>query len=180
MIVLNIPKQKNKKINNMKNLTNEHLAYIAGFLDGDGCILAQIVRGNTYRYKHTIRFSVVFYQKKNNHWFLIGLKEQLNKGNIRMRKDGMAELCILGKTPVKEVLTLLLPYLQIKKRLAKLVLQIIEKINDVRSEASFIEVCKLVDKTAEYTYSKKRTITSENVQKTFKLPVETEEFIATK
>lgn len=160
-----------------KDLTNENLAYIAGFLDGDGCILTQIVKGKTYKYKHTIRFSIIFYQKKNNHWFLIWLQKKINKGNIRIRKDDMIELCILGANPVKEMLILLIPFLQIKKNLAKLVLNIIDNVKNVSSEACFIEVCKLVDKTAEYTYSKKRTITSVTVQETFKLPVETVEFI---
>jgi hypothetical protein len=163
-----------------KELKNEDLAYIAGFLDGDGCILTQIVKRKDYKYKHTIRFSIVFYQKKNNHWFLIWLQKKINKGNIRIRKDNMAELCILGSTPVKELLVLLMPYLVIKKNLAKLVIDIIENVKNVSSEASFIEVCKLVDKTAEYTYSKKRTITAITVQETFKLPVETVEFIETK
>lgn len=163
-----------------KELKIEDLAYIAGFLDGDGCILTQIVKGKTYKYKHTIRFSIVFYQKKNNHWFLIWLQKKISKGNIRIRKDDMAELCILGSIPVKELLVLLMPYLIIKKNLAKLVIDIIENVKNVSSEASFIEVCKLVDKTAEYTYSKKRTITAITVQETFKLPVETVEFIETK
>jgi hypothetical protein len=45
----------------------DSLSYIAGFLDGDGCVLAQIVRGSTYKYKHTIRVSITFYQKKSRH-----------------------------------------------------------------------------------------------------------------
>jgi hypothetical protein len=49
-----------------KELNNEQLAYLAGFLEGDGCILAQIVKGGQYRYKYTIRLNVVFYQKKIN------------------------------------------------------------------------------------------------------------------
>lgn len=163
-----------------KELTNEELAYIAGFLDGDGRILTQIVKGKTYKYKHTIRFSIVFYQKKNNHWFLIWMQQKLNKGTIRICKEDLIELCISGIIPVKEILSLLLPFLHIKKNLAKLVLNIINNVKKVSSEACFIEVCNLVDKTAEYTYSKKRIITSVTVQEALKLPVETVEFIKKK
>lgn len=156
------------------NLKIEDLAYIAGFLDADGSILTQIVKGPTYKYKHRIRISIIFYQKKKYNWFLIGLQKQLKKGTIRIRKDDMAELIILGNKPIKMLLTQLLPFLKIKKNLARLVLNIIEQIPNSRSEADFIEVCKLVDKTADYTYSKKRTITSITVQQNIKLPVETE------
>jgi hypothetical protein len=158
----------------MVDLTQEDLAYIAGFLDGDGSILAQIVKGSAYRYKHRIRVSVVFYQKKRHHWFLIWLKGKLRTGNIRIKKDGMAEFVVLGNEPVRRFLVLLEPFLKIKKPLCKLVLNIIEDIQKIDSEASFIEVCRLVDKTAEYTYSKKRMITSLTVQESIKLPVETE------
>jgi hypothetical protein len=58
-----------KKI--IKNLTREDLAYLAGFLEGGGCILAQIVKGGTYKYKYTIRLSIVFYQRKDKHWFFL-------------------------------------------------------------------------------------------------------------
>lgn len=159
----------------MSSLTREDLAYIAGFLDADGSILTQIVRGSAYKYKHRIRISLVFYQKKRYHWFLIWLRGKLKMGNIRIKKDGMAELVILGNEPVRRFLVLLEPFLKIKKPLCRLVLNIIEDISKIDSEASFIEVCKLVDKTAEYTYSKKRTITSLTVQERIKLPVETEE-----
>jgi len=159
----------------MVDLTREDLAYTAGFLDGDGSILAQIVKGSAYRYKHRIRISVVFYQKKRHHWLLIWLKSKLRVGNIRIKKDGMAEFVVLGNEPVRRFLVLLEPFLKIKKPLCKLVLNIIEDIQKIDSEASFIEVCRLVDKTAEYTYSKKRMITSLTVQESIKLPVETEE-----
>jgi hypothetical protein len=49
------------------DLNKEQSAYLAGFLEGDGCILVQIVKGSQYKYKHTIRVSVVFYQKKDKH-----------------------------------------------------------------------------------------------------------------
>ena len=160
-----------------KQLTKEDLAYIAGFLDGDGCILTQIVKGVTYKYKFTIRISIVFYQKKSNHWFLIWLKSKLEYGNIRIRNDGMAELVILGAKPVKSLLNSILPFLKLKHKLAILVLQIYDKLNTVKTEVDFIEVCKLVDKTIEYTYSKKRLITSVVVEETLKLPVETEKLL---
>jgi intein-encoded DNA endonuclease-like protein len=44
-------------------LKDEEKAYIAGFLDGDGSIMAQLVSRKDYRLRYQIRVSVVFYQK---------------------------------------------------------------------------------------------------------------------
>ena len=50
-----------------KTLTPVDFAYIAGFLDGDGSIMAQIVRNDSYLYGFSIRLSVVFFQKIKHH-----------------------------------------------------------------------------------------------------------------
>jgi archaellum biogenesis ATPase FlaH len=77
----------------------------------------------------------------------------------------MSELYIVGVIPVKTILLQLMPYLIIKKPTAKLILLIIDKLDQVKTRSDFIEVCKLVDKIAEYTDSKKRIITAEYVSK---------------
>ena len=41
--------------------------YLAGFIDGDGCILAQIIRREDTRFKFGIRMSVTVYQKSSRH-----------------------------------------------------------------------------------------------------------------
>jgi hypothetical protein len=156
-----------------KKLDDKQLAYLAGFLEGDGCILAQLVKG-PYKYKYTVRISIVLYQKKDKHWFFIKLKDLIGVGNIRLRKDGMLEYSILGLNMVKKFLEMVYPYLILKKTLASLVFQIIKKLNVVQSEADFLEVCQLVDKVAEHTYSKKRKNTSLIVKNSLILPVETE------
>lgn len=155
-------------------LTNIHLSYLAGFLEADGCILVQIVKNKTYKYKHTIRFSVVFYQKKDKKWFFMKLKKLLGVGTIRERNDFMLEYTILGSKLVAQFLQMLLPFLILKKKLANLTLSIIEKQKNVQTEANFLEVCQMVDKVAEHTYSKNRKNTSLTVACILKSPVETE------
>lgn len=49
------------------NLNQQEIAYLAGFIDGDGCILAQIIPRKDYKYKFQIRVSIIFYQKKSRH-----------------------------------------------------------------------------------------------------------------
>ena len=72
-------------------MTKEDIAYIAGFLDGDGCIMLQLVYRHDYVLGYQIRASIVFYQKQQYIDFLAELKEQLGYGYIRKRNDCIAK-----------------------------------------------------------------------------------------
>ena len=143
---------------------NEELAYIAGFLDGDGCIMAQLVRRKDYIYGYQIRTSIVFYQKSRNDRILHWLKSLLDIGYIRNRNDDMSEYTIVGFKEVKVVLEMLLPYLRLKKELAGQVICLIDAHPKNMTPKDLIRLSKLVDKTATFNYSKKRTNTSKVVQ----------------
>lgn len=140
-------------------------AYIAGFLDGDGSIMAQLVRRKDYKLGFQIRVSIVFYQKTNHQEFLLWLKEQLSNGYVRTRPDGMSEYTIVGLREVRHVLSLLYPFLNLKKQLAKEVIDLIDKHPEPRKMTAkkLVRLSKLVDKTASYNYSKKRTNRSAEV-----------------
>ena len=56
------------------------------------------------------------------------------------------------------------PHLRLKKKVAELVLEIIKANREVKNRGDFLEVCKKVDKVAEYTDSKKRTVTAKVVE----------------
>ena len=149
----------------MKTLTIEERHYLAGFLDADGSIFAQLVRGNDLKYKYRIRVSVGFYQNKRYNWFLKNLQKDLKCGTIRTKPDGVTEYIITGANPVKDLLLQLKDSLVLKKRQANLVLEILEQKKEIKSKADFLEVCRLTDKVASLNYSKKRTITAEEVEK---------------
>jgi hypothetical protein len=151
----------------LKRLNTYEKAYIAGFLDGDGCINAQIIPRNDYLLKFQIRVSVTFFQKTTRHWFLLQLQKQLNYGTLRKRPDGMSEYTILGKESVKHCIELLKPYLRLKKRHAVLILQIIEQLKKAQEPQAFLKLCEKVDKFQELNDSKKRKITSETVRSLF-------------
>jgi len=143
-------------------MSNEEKAYIAGFLDGDGSIMAQLISRKDYKLGYQIRVSVVFYQKNTHRKFLLWLKERLGYGYVRIRNDGMSEYTIVGFREVEHVLTLLYPFLRLKKALAKDVLGLIKQHPPQRKMTALklISLSRLVDKTAGFNYSKKRTITS--------------------
>ncbi|MBI2094625.1 MAG: LAGLIDADG family homing endonuclease [Candidatus Omnitrophica bacterium] len=159
-------------------MSNEELAYIAGFLDGDGCIMAQLVRRKDYIYGYQVRTSIVFYQKQNHEEILYWLKEKLKYGYVRQRNDGMAEYTVVGFKEVLEVIRLLYPYLRLKKILADHMIRLIESHPKKMSPSELIRVSELVDETAKFTYSKKRTNTCDTIRAFLKdanlFPVETE------
>ena len=149
-------------------MSEKLLAYIAGFLDGDGCIMAQLVKRPGYIYGFQIRVSIVFYQKTNHKDFLIWLKTKLKSGYIRDRNDGMTEYTIVSPELVRQVLIKLLPHLRLKRELAKKVLVLCQiiLINKKQhiSPKEFLKRAQLVDETVIYNYSKKRTTTRESVK----------------
>ena len=101
-------------------LTDLEKAYIAGFLDGDGCVMFQLVRRKDYIYGYQIRASIVFYQKTNNRVILDWLKSKLSRGYIRQRNDDMTEYTIVGKDYVVETLHMLFPFYDLKRNMRAL------------------------------------------------------------
>jgi len=141
------------------------LAYIAGFLDGDGSIFFQIIPRPDYKQKFQIRTSVAFYQDSTNISVLEWLKEQFGSGYIRHRKTGISDYTIVESKEVKKILSLLRPYVRLKKRHVELGLEIINKLENKKSDEDFLDICKLVDKFKEINYSKKRSNTYEVVRR---------------
>src|SRR5215470_1499075 len=76
-------------------------AYIAGFLDGDGSIIFQLVRRLDYVYGYQIRSSVCFYQHSRGKAGLEWLKGKLGCGSIRDRAGSMSDYTIVGWSDVR-------------------------------------------------------------------------------
>ena len=145
------------------------LAYIAGFLDGDGSIFFQIIPRKDYKQKFQIRTSLAFYQKKNYASILEELKKIFGTGYIRHRKTGISDYTVVESKEVKKILKLLQPYVRLKKKQIELGLEILNKLENKKSNKDFLDICKLVDKFKDLNYSKKRTITYETVSKSLPL-----------
>ena len=130
--------------------------------------MAQLVRRKDYIYGFQIRTSIVFYQKQTRQEILSWLKDKLNYGYIRQRKDGMTEYTIVGFKEVRETLELLQSFLRLKRVLSKLVLELIRSHPKNMSPKELVRLSYLVDKTAKFNYSKKRTNTSKTIKDFFK------------
>lgn len=163
-------------------MTKEELAYIAGFLDGDGCIMLQLVYRHDYVLGYQIRASIVFYQNQKYASFLEWLKSKFSYGYIRKRGDGVSEYAIVGINPVTRVLKILYPYLRLKRLQAELAFSILSKMPGTGRKMKpnlLLNLSYEVDKFSDLNYSKRRTNTSVKVKEFLKShnllnPVETE------
>ena len=152
-------------------MTNEELSYIAGFLDGDGCIMLQLVYRHDYVFGYQIRASVVFYQDIRNRKFLEWLKSKLKFGYIRNRNDGMSEYTIVGVLSVSQILKLFKPYLRLKKKQVDLAQRVLKEMpgkGNKLTPKKLLRLSKLVDGFSYLNYSKKRTNTSAKVEEFLK------------
>lgn len=94
----------------------------------------------------------------------MALRKKLGIGVLRQRPP-LADLTITGFAPVQCMLEALVPYLVMKKNLANLILHIIRCPQ--RTPEDFLKAAQLVDKVAEHTDSKGRSVTSASVQTFF-------------
>jgi len=155
-----IMKNNTKKLNKFNKISRDDLIYLAGFIDGDGSILAQITPAHDRLHKFQIRCTVVLYQDRRRAWFLQKMGDILGHGNLNNRNRSNWSWTIGARDEVRDLLLLIEPYLKIKKKLARIVIDIIERSKSVESRADLFKVMQLVDKTAEHTDSKTRVWTS--------------------
>ena len=120
------------------------LAYIAGFLDGDGSVFFQIVRRKDYIRGFQIRSSVAFSQKTTSCAILEILKEYLQVGYLRHRGTGVSDYTIVAPKDVQRILVLLQPYVRLKQPQVVLGLHILEKLEQQKTVHDFLEICRLV------------------------------------
>ena len=107
------------------------LAYIAGFLDGDGSLMLQIKKRADGKSKIRFMATICFYQDTRHEKELFWIQKILGIGYISRRNDGMSELRVNGYKTVGEILKKLIPNIRFKKIQAK----------------ALFESCKILSKT---------------------------------
>jgi hypothetical protein len=139
-------------------MREETKAYIAGFLDGDGSIMFQLIERKGYIYGYQIRASVCFYQDSNHKEGLKWLKERIGYGYIRDRNDGVSDYTIVGPERVKEILEMVKPYAVFKAAHVVRALELLDAMEEKRKPnvEEFLALAKLVDSYANLNYSKKK------------------------
>ena len=144
------------------------IAYIAGFLDGDGSIFFQLVRRKDYVFGFQIRCSLAFYQKTENKRILELLKSKFGCGYIRDRKSGISDYTVVEPGEVMKIFKILKPYVVLKRNHILLGMKILKALPFADTPAKFLKLCRLVDTYMSLNYSKKRTITSKVVERYLK------------
>src|SRR4030042_35023 len=140
-------------------MREETKAYIAGFLDGDGSIMFQLIERKDYIYGYQIRASVCFYQDSNHKEGLRWLREKIGYGYIRDRNDGVSDYTVVGYDKVEEVLKMVRPYVVFKAVHVERALELLSAIREnlKPTPEQLIKLAKLVDSYATLNYSKKKT-----------------------
>jgi len=118
------------------------LAYIAGFLDGDGSLMIQLKKRSDSKKGIRIMLTICFYQDTRHEKPLHWIKSVLGIGYLSRRNDGMSELRINGHGQVENILTDLLPFIRFKRKQAEILLNSVKLIKSNKDEKS---LKKLVD-----------------------------------
>lgn len=141
------------------------LAYIAGFLDGDGSLMLQIKKrkeGRKWRFMATICFYQDSRHNKNLYW----IKKILRIGYISKRSDGITELRINGFEQTHDILSKLIPFIRFKKPQAQALLVACRILSDKTKQNNKTNLKKLVGlvlKIQNDNYVSKRKKTREEL-----------------
>src|SRR3989338_3689323 len=143
------------------------LAYIAGFLDGDGSLMLQIKKRKDGKVKIRFMATICFYQDTRHEKTLHWIREVLDIGYISRRADGMSELRINGYIQVREILKKLLPYIRFKAIQAKSLLEATEVLSSTKfrmlEKRQLLLLVKLAMRMQQENYVTKKKKTREEL-----------------
>ena len=107
-------------------------AYIAGFFDGDGSLVATLGK-QSFRYLRSYRprIKINFTQHVRHFDMLVELQEYLGAGKVHVASSrNLAELVIVDRNDVRRILNRMLPHLVLKKQQAVLALETISQFGE--------------------------------------------------
>jgi len=128
-----------------KNCSEVDKAYIAGFLDADGAIMAIIEPHKEKRYKFRVRVALKITQHDRK--ILDWIRKVRGVGIVRANRVGEErqtfDLHIRDRNDVQKILERLLPFMRVKKRQAEIALKILSL--SINSPEDLITTAKLAD-----------------------------------
>lgn len=144
----------------MGSQSKTNLAYIAGFLDGDGSLMLQVKKRKSGKLKRRVMCTICFYQDTRYEKTLYWIRKVLGIGYLSRRNDGMSELRINGYRQTKIILKNLLPYIRFKKKQAEAMYKAASLLNGRSINNLFRnELLKIVNyilKIQKYNYVTKK------------------------
>jgi len=133
------------------------LAYIAGFLDGDGSVIIQVKNSKDRPKGWRLMFTICFYQDTRHERPLFWIQKKLGIGYISRRNDGITELRINGYEQTRKILEKVYPYLKFKKKQIGYVLESLRLLKSNRRLSELekkdrIKIANAILKSRQETY----------------------------
>ena len=147
----------------MGSRSNNDLAYIAGFLDGDGSLMLQIKKRHDGEKKWRFMATICFYQDSRHELPLSWIRSVLGIGYLSKRNDGMSELRINGFKQVRDILIKLMPFIRFKKEQAKAMYCAVDMLSKSPDTVSLKKLIDCILKIQEHNYVTKRKKTREEL-----------------
>ncbi|OGZ71955.1 MAG: hypothetical protein A2908_02650 [Candidatus Staskawiczbacteria bacterium RIFCSPLOWO2_01_FULL_38_12b] len=144
------------RILSIKVSTSE-AAFIAGFLEGDGCISAKIgPTSGSYR----VRLVISFTQHTKNKIVLEYIQKLIGGNMMHYASRNMSELTISNRDEVFEVLNIIFPFLVSKKKQAEIGLEVIATLNKgkrglLRNSNDLLKAVKLAEDIRDLNSNRK-------------------------
>ena len=142
--------------NTVGSRSNTDLAYIAGFLDGDGSIYVQLKPNPTYKYGYQVAPYVVLFQSSKDREKFVRVCKLIGVGHLRVRNDGILEYIISKHDEIQSFLKRIYPFVILKKRQIELMIQILKQKERISTKKDFASLLRLIDSYRGLNYSKKR------------------------
>ena len=139
-----------------KNISSTQKAYLAGFLDGDGSIYVRLKPNSSYRFGFQIAPYIVFFQSQKERAKFQKVCDLAQLGHLRERKDGILEYIIDRLDAIKQFIEWTKPYVILKRQQVALMIEILNKKQEINSAKDFKVLAGLIDKFRTLNYSKKR------------------------
>lgn len=151
----------------------KELAYIAGFLDGDGSLMLQVKNRKDSKLGWRLMFTICFYQDTRHSEPLKWIRRRLGIGYLSNRNDGMTELRINGYKQIEDILENLLPYIRFKKVQARMMLKAAKivkskNINKLESRELII-LAEMIESVRAENYQSGKKLTTDNAYTRFGL-----------
>jgi len=150
-----------------KKLSHIDKAYIAGFLDGDGTVMAIIERHKEKKFKFRVRVLLEFTQHKDNIAILEFIRKKIGSGSLSIsNKRHVWKLSIKDTKVLKGILNGLKPFVIGKKKQIEMALKILG--TPVNSRSDLLRMGKLADKLSTFNMkSKSRRINTSKLLESF-------------
>ena len=130
-------------------------AYLAGLIDGDGCIMATIERHREMKFGFRVRVELKITQKESG--LLHDLEKELRVGRVSCNRAGSLtatyDWIVRDKKDLIYILGYIQPYSRLKSRQTKIALKILNK--PILSDQDLMECARLADALSKFNVRSK-------------------------